>query len=341
MNAFTQPLELDSDYSNENAQITVLFRNTQFTLEPSTIYLQSMDPYYNDHLNTIKSPEKHTSIQIQESRKALQNIITAPFKSTMDSLSSYPITDEQPTLERFGKCKKYNLRQDPHDSSKDPEIYIRNDDDGPILSWAPAPLPEQYHDLPKIDISEIRVRESSPDSSWPYKTEVNGEATFFKPLFDFKEPEFWREIHALALSYRAGNIGRFAGLEGIATIDASPPTVVGLLTTWIDGTKLCNTAPKDRQAYSEKWSDQVLSTLQKLHQSDIIWGDVNAHNILIDRQNDAWVIDLDGGSRPDNQLEPTEANKDLEREAVREMFATLKELLPEESKWLGPFGPAY
>ncbi|RMX86800.1 hypothetical protein D0869_02817 [Hortaea werneckii] len=340
MNAFTQPLELESSYSEDHVQTTVLLRNTQFTLEPSTTYLESIDPHYNNHLNTIKSPEKHTPIQIQEFRKALQNMITAPFANTMDSLSSYPIPDEQPTLERFVKCKKYNLRQDPHDNSKDPEIYIRNDDDGPILSWAPAPLPEQYHDLPKTDVSEIRVRECSPESCWPYKTEVNGEATFFKPLFDFKEPEFWRELDALGRNYRAGGIDRLAGLRGIATVDASP-TAVGLLTTWIDGTKLCNTAPKDRQAYSEKWSDQVLSTLRKLHKSDIIWGDVNAHNVLIDRQNDAWIIDLDGGSRPDHQLQPSEANKDAERDAVREMFATLKQLLPEESQWLGPFGPAY
>ncbi|KAI7153417.1 hypothetical protein KC349_g8378 [Hortaea werneckii] len=258
----------------------------------------------------------------------------------MDNLSSYPIPDEQPTLERLVKCKKYNLRQDPHDSSKDPEIYIRNDDDGLIPSWALAPLPEQCHDLPKIDVSEVKVRKCPPESCWPYKTEVNGEAMFFKPLFDFKVPEFWRELYALGRIYRARGIDRLAGLRGIATVDA-PPTVVGLLTTWVDGTKLCDTDKSERQAYSEKWSDEILSTLQNLHESGIIWGDVNAHNVLIDRrQNDAWIIDLDGGSRPDHQLQPSEANKDAEREAVRKMFATLKQLSPEESQWLGPFGPA-
>ncbi|RMY69323.1 hypothetical protein D0862_14884 [Hortaea werneckii] len=258
----------------------------------------------------------------------------------MDSLSSYPIPDEQPTLERLVECKKYNLRQDPHDSSKDPEIYIQNDDDGPIPSLAPAPLPELYHDLPKIDVSKIKVRECFPESCWPYKTEVNGEVVFFKPLLDFREPEFWRELDALAQAYKRKDIGQLAGLRGIATIDA-PPTVVGLLTTWVDGTKLCDTDKNERQAYSERWSDQVLETLQKLHHSDIIWGDVNAHNVLIDPQNHAWIIDLDGGSRPDHQLQPSKENKDAEREAVREMFATLKELTAEESQWLGPFGPAY
>ncbi|RMZ12978.1 hypothetical protein D0860_02750 [Hortaea werneckii] len=286
MDSFSQPLVLDSDYSNENAQITVLFRNTQFTLEP------------------------------------------------------YPVPDEHPTLERLVKCKRYSLRQDPHDNSKDPEIYIRNDDDGPVPSFTLAPLPEQYHDLPKIDVSDIRVRECFPGSSWPSKMDVNDEVMFFKPLMDFKEPNFWRELGTLARSHRAGGIDRLAGLRGIATTEG-PSTLVGLLTTWIDGTKLCDTDIKERQSYSGKWCNQVLATIQALHKSGIIWGDVNAHNVLIHRGNDAWVIDLDGSGRPDHQLQPSEANKETELEAVRQMFATLKELPPEESQWLGPFGPKH
>ncbi|GAB1730972.1 hypothetical protein NU195Hw_g9131t1 [Hortaea werneckii] len=340
MDTFSKPLVLDSDYSNENAQITVLFRTTQFTLEPSTTYLRWINPHYNDHLNIIKDPVKHASLQIQEFRNALENAIIAPFTNTMDSLSGYAVPDEHFTLERLVKCKRYNLRQDPHDNSEDPEIYIRNDDDGPISSLSLAALPEQYHDLPSIDVSDIRVRECFPGSSLPYKMDVKDDVMFFKPLMDFKEPDFWRELHALARIYRAGGIDRLAGLRGIATTEG-PSTLVGLLTTWIDGTKLCDTDMKERQSYSGKWCNQVLATIQTLHESSIIWGDVNAHNVLIDRQNDAWIIDLDGGGRPDHQLQPSEANKETELEAVRQMFATLKELPPEESQWLGPFGPEY
>ncbi|KAI7278678.1 hypothetical protein KC345_g5826 [Hortaea werneckii] len=258
----------------------------------------------------------------------------------MDSLSSYPVPDEHPTLERLVICKKYNLRQDPHDKPEDPEIYIRNDDDGPLQTWTTSLLPEAYSDLPKIDVSEISVVKCFPGSCWPYKTGVNGERMFFKPLFDFKEPEFWRELDALARGHKAGGIDRLAGLRGIATTEG-PSTLIGLLTTWIDGRKLCDTDMKERQSYSGKWCNQVLATLQKLHGYDIIWGDVNAHNVLIDRQNDAWIIDLDGGGRPDHQLEPSKANKETELEAVRQMFTTLKQLSPEESQWLGPLGPEY
>ncbi|KAI6812514.1 hypothetical protein KC332_g10154 [Hortaea werneckii] len=288
----------------------------------------------------MKNPVKHTSTQIQDFRIKLKNTVTAPFKNTIDSLSSYPVPDEHPILERLVKCKRYNLRQDSSDESEDPEIYIRNDDDGPIPALTLAPLPEQYHDLPKIDVSEIRVRECFPGSSWPYKMDGKDGVMFFKPLLDFKEPDFWRELDALARIYRAGGIGRLAGLKGIATTEG-PSTLVGLLTTWIEGTKLCDIGIQERQSHSEEWCNQVLGTLGNLHQSDIIWGDANAHNVLIDRQNDAWIIDLDGGGRPEHQLQPSQANKETELEAVRKMFATLKELPPEESQWLGPFGPKY
>ncbi|RMY66528.1 hypothetical protein D0863_08366 [Hortaea werneckii] len=270
----------------------------------------------------------------------MASMTTTPFKNTMDSLFNYPIPDDRPTLERLVKCRKYNLRQDPHDNPEDPEIYIRNDDDGPIPSLTLAALPEQYHDLLKIDVSDIRVRDCFPGSGLPYKMDAKDEVMFFKPLMDFKEPGFWRELDALARSYRAGGIDRLAGLKGIASVDA-PSTLVGLLTTWIDGTKLCDTDMKERQSYSGKWCNQVLATIQTLHKSGIIWGDVNAHNVLIDRGNDAWVIDLDGGGRPDHQLQPSEANKETELEAARQMFATLKQLPPEESQWLGPFGPKH
>lgn len=340
MDTFSKPLVLDSEYSNENFQVTVLFHNTQFTLEPSATYVRSRNPQYDNHLNIIKHSVKHTPIQVQESRNTLEDGITAPFTTTMNSLSSYPVPDEHPTLERLVKCKRYNLRQDPHDNSEDPEIYIRNNDNGPIPSLTLASLPEQYHDSPKIDVSDIRVRECFPGSRWPYKMDAKDEVMFFKPLMDFKQPNFWRELDALARIYRAGGIDRLAGLRGIATTEG-PCTLVGLLITWIDGTKLCDIDIKERESYSGKWCDQVLSTIQTLHRSGIIWGDVNAHNVLIDRGNDAWVIDLDGGGRPDHQLQPSEANKETELEAVKKMFARLKQLPPEESQWLGPFGPKH
>lgn len=34
--------------------------------------------------------------------------------------------------------------------------------------------------------------------------------------------------------------------------------------------------------------------MKELHRHKIVWGDVNVHNIFIDANNDAWVIDFGG-----------------------------------------------
>lgn len=45
----------------------------------------------------------------------------------------------------------------------------------------------------------------------------------------------------------------------------------------------------------KKWASQVEDIIEKLHHVGVVWGDAKADNILIDRDDDAWVIDLGGG----------------------------------------------
>lgn len=45
----------------------------------------------------------------------------------------------------------------------------------------------------------------------------------------------------------------------------------------------------------ERWVGQLDTTLAGLHKVGIVWGDVKAENVLIDWDNNAWVIDFGGG----------------------------------------------
>ena len=40
---------------------------------------------------------------------------------------------------------------------------------------------------------------------------------------------------------------------------------------------------------------QIITTIIKLHEAGIVWGDVKAGNVLIDSKHDAWVVDFGGG----------------------------------------------
>ena len=41
---------------------------------------------------------------------------------------------------------------------------------------------------------------------------------------------------------------------------------------------------------------QIRETVTALHELDIVWGDVKPDNVLIDNDNNAVVIDLEGGT---------------------------------------------
>ena len=45
----------------------------------------------------------------------------------------------------------------------------------------------------------------------------------------------------------------------------------------------------------KRWDMQVIRTLDCLYEADIIWGDVKRANVLIDVNENAWLIDFGGG----------------------------------------------
>ncbi|KAM0438526.1 hypothetical protein ACHAPT_001275 [Fusarium lateritium] len=73
--------------------------------------------------------------------------------------------------------------------------------------------------------------------------------------------------------------------------------ILGLLLTYIDNrdrplsTRIHPDEPDDpRPATRERWIGQLDSAL-----AGIVWGDVKAENVLIDRDNNAWITDFGGG----------------------------------------------
>ena len=50
--------------------------------------------------------------------------------------------------------------------------------------------------------------------------------------------------------------------------------------------------PEERR---RKWASQLCETVNQLHEIGVIWGDGKARNVIIDIDDDAWLIDLGGG----------------------------------------------
>jgi serine/threonine protein kinase len=73
---------------------------------------------------------------------------------------------------------------------------------------------------------------------------------------------------------------------------------IGLLLSWIDcqyTTLECALRPDTPMGLRRKWADQLTAALERLHRNGVIWGDAKPANILVDRNDDIWMIDFGGG----------------------------------------------
>jgi Ser/Thr protein kinase RdoA (MazF antagonist) len=55
------------------------------------------------------------------------------------------------------------------------------------------------------------------------------------------------------------------------------------------------TPEEPSSATKQRWATQIESTLAELHKAGVVWGDVKADNVLMDKEDSAWIIDFGGG----------------------------------------------
>lgn len=254
--------------------------------------------------------------------------------------------------------------------STDDHISIDKHTIEPTYDLLTRPIPNLQlpPTLPRFDASEVTSAQEDFEPSYttlPIKATVNDETKFFKPATNLMYPEFVNAIFAnIALHEKPGPVPSIPRLEGIVTTSESPPSIVGFLTAWVDGVKLADTPVATRQAKISDWEATVEETVRSLHALGLMWGDVNAHNVMIDSSLCAWVVDLGGGGQSAAEAveayvlatQPREhtAKGDGERskmsgenqdeqhmreelDAIGNMMRALYSLNPEESQYLGPF----
>lgn len=74
---------------------------------------------------------------------------------------------------------------------------------------------------------------------------------------------------------------------------------MGLLLSYIDcqGATL-NCIDGRNPKYSQlrqKWLEQISHTLKHLHAHNIVWGDAKAANVLLDMDENAYIVEFGGG----------------------------------------------
>ncbi|KAH7199193.1 hypothetical protein BKA60DRAFT_583138 [Fusarium oxysporum] len=76
--------------------------------------------------------------------------------------------------------------------------------------------------------------------------------------------------------------------------------LLGMLFAWIDTECVLSKAraAKSPVTLRERWLSQINRSVHWLHEEGIVWGDAKPDNVLIDKDENAWIIDFGGSYTP-------------------------------------------
>ncbi|RSL64789.1 hypothetical protein CEP54_004597 [Fusarium duplospermum] len=120
---------------------------------------------------------------------------------------------------------------------------------------------------------------------------------------------------------------RVPPLQGYVTF-ADSRDIIGLLRDWVLPSSYGSTlrdmdiaaVPKELK---KKWSNQIRETVDKLHELGVIWGDGKASNVVIDQEDNIWLIDFAGGWTDGWVDEELADSEDGDNQAVRNIIKFL------------------
>ncbi|KAK3293093.1 uncharacterized protein B0H64DRAFT_205957 [Chaetomium fimeti] len=106
------------------------------------------------------------------------------------------------------------------------------------------------------------------------------------------------EDHLRVLKSTLTPNARVPRLLGVVVVDGR---IAGLLFTYIkhrnenDGLLFENHLLYTPIPLRQRWASQIQDTVAQLHNAGLVWGDARADHVMIDKNNDAWLISLGGG----------------------------------------------
>ncbi|KGQ03518.1 hypothetical protein BBAD15_g11240 [Beauveria bassiana D1-5] len=147
--------------------------------------------------------------------------------------------------------------------------------------------------------SEIQLDEEAAYDSIPRRVILpDGTVAFFKLMGRGDKSILDKELRSYEKARNSGlpssvRISRLLGL-----VKDERGTVFGLLLTHIDcqGQTLTCAVESDAPGFLRRqWITEITQTVFCLHQHGLVWGDAKPDNVLIDGNQNAWVIDFGGG----------------------------------------------
>ncbi|GKZ31959.1 hypothetical protein AbraIFM66950_000958 [Aspergillus brasiliensis] len=294
-----------SEFSKDS-QLNVFVSDKHFQIELEARNFESSPAHLADYLRLLQRLEPDYLPELDEE-----------FEDPLEELADWALRSFKPIFQQIpplNTCQAYTLHDCLFPENFHYSLVAEEDNLVPVfldnigqerLMGALLPEWEQvdYSAIPVYRPDEIEVPislESGALPAVPRKVYINGQQlAFLKSVgagdvnSTCRELKAYAEIHSTSLA-EAINICRLLGIVQIP----SSGRIVGLLLSYIvcdNRTLLC--AGNDPQYVSmrRKWLDQITRSIERLHNCGVVWGDVKPGNVLIDLQDDAYLIDFGGG----------------------------------------------
>ncbi|KAJ5213513.1 hypothetical protein N7449_000682 [Penicillium cf. viridicatum] len=297
---------------NTDTQLNVYVSNKRFKIDLFTSSFQRSSALLAEYLRHVQRQESEWIPDESEVD------MDGEFEDPLDEMHDWVLQPFLPIFHEIAPLdpsQKYTLEDSLFAEELHYTVQVMGDNLVPVylsntkniknhLIGARLPSSIDYSAFPVYHPREVRVSISVDSTALPgipHKVFIHSQPqpSFFKIVYGGDIGITVREI----LTYSKIRIAKFGSpiltsqLEGLVQDDDG--YTMGLVLSYIncDGATL-NCIDGYDPKFSElrqKWVDQIPHTIKPLHSYNIIWGDAKAANVLIDANEDAYLIDFGGG----------------------------------------------
>jgi len=260
---------------------------------------------WQSYLAVIRSGEDATVTQDTDIYEdAILDWVAQPFEPLFAELAPNPTSGAKLTLANYLWPDSFYLVLDVVCEERRPRhVEGKRPPYRPASLWLGDEIVDDVETWTALyDAAGIVLSADDPESAFferPSKVLIDNETTacFLKECNSAAQTKNELEVYKkMAISNLDPEL-RVCRLHGVVSDENG--AFFGLLLTYIDhkaGPLSNRVDPTEPDvALRTRWANPVEVAVSALHAAGIVWGDVKAENVLIDGDDNAWIIDFGGG----------------------------------------------
>ncbi|KAF4971004.1 hypothetical protein FSARC_2107 [Fusarium sarcochroum] len=189
-----------------------------------------------------------------------------------------------------------------------PHVFPISPDEAVSVPFKASETPDMIElqliaELPKYTTKDIIVQEVyTSGSTIACKVRVGSKTMTCKADREgLANPKFEKELKDMQTITRTSSRATIRIPRMLAYVThADTGDIIGLLRNWVPNSSLggdlwdiaISAVPVETR---RTWGTQIGETIWELHNIGVVWGNVNAANVVIDENEDAWLVGFGGG----------------------------------------------